>query len=92
MPNYHATAEGNVPFTAEEEIAWAAEQVAWAAGAIDRKAVEVRAERDIKLAETDWKFRSDMTPSQAWKDYCQALRDIPTQVGFPWTIVWPTQP
>jgi len=22
----------------------------------------------------------------------KALRDVPTQVGFPWTIVWPTQP
>jgi hypothetical protein len=28
MPNYHATSEGNVPFTAEEEAAWAAEQAA----------------------------------------------------------------
>lgn len=30
MPNYHATSEGNVPFTAEEEIAWAADQAAYA--------------------------------------------------------------
>jgi hypothetical protein len=30
MPNYHATSEGNVPFTAEEEAAWAAEQAAYA--------------------------------------------------------------
>lgn len=28
MPNYHATSEGNVPFTAEEETAWQAEQAA----------------------------------------------------------------
>ena len=28
MPNYRATAEGNVPFTAEEEVEWAAEQSA----------------------------------------------------------------
>jgi len=56
------------------------------------QAKSVRASRDTKLSETDWRFRSDMTPSQAWKDYCQALRDVPTQAGFPWTIVWPTQP
>jgi hypothetical protein len=56
------------------------------------QAKNVRASRDTKLSETDWRFRSDMTPSQAWKDYCQALRDVPTQAGFPWTIVWPTQP
>jgi len=56
------------------------------------QAKNVRATRDAKLAETDWRFRSDMTPSQAWKDYCQALRDVPTQSGFPWTITWPDAP
>jgi hypothetical protein len=55
-------------------------------------AKSVRNERDTKLSATDWRFRSDMTPSQEWKDYCQALRDIPSQEGFPWTIIWPTQP
>jgi hypothetical protein len=92
MPNYHTTSEGNVPFTAEEELQWAAEQAAWIAGTNTRKAVVVRAERDAKLSETDWRFRSDMTPSQAWKDYCQALRDVPTQAGFPWSIEWPDAP
>ena len=28
MPNYHATSEGNIPFTAAEETVWAAEQAA----------------------------------------------------------------
>lgn len=28
MPNYHATSEGNIPFTAAEETDWAAEQAA----------------------------------------------------------------
>jgi hypothetical protein len=56
------------------------------------EAKSVRQSRDDKLAETDWRFRSDMTPSQAWKDYCQALRDVPTQEGFPWTVTWPDAP
>ena len=56
------------------------------------QAKSVRASRDTKLSATDWRFRSDMTPSQAWKDYCQALRDVPAQSGFPNTVVWPTQP
>ena len=56
------------------------------------QAKSVRATRDAKLAETDWRFRSDMTPSQEWKDYCQALRDVPSQEGFPWTITWPEMP
>ena len=93
MPNYHATSEGNVPFTAEEEVQWAAEQAAYAAGANDRKAAEVRTERNAKLTATDWTQGFD-TP-QATKDkyasYRQALRDIPAQSGFPNNVTWPTQ-
>jgi hypothetical protein len=55
-------------------------------------ATAVRQQRDSKLTKTDWRFRSDLTPSQAWIDYCQALRDIPAQSGFPWEITWPTEP
>jgi hypothetical protein len=92
MPNFRATSQGNIPFTAEEEVEWAAQQAAWSADADSRKSIEVRTERDTKLAKTDWRFRSDMTPSQAWKDYCQALRDVPSQAGFPWTVTWPDAP
>ena len=37
----------------------------------------LRQERNKLLAETDWRFRIDQEPSQAWYDYCQALRDLP---------------
>jgi len=37
----------------------------------------LREKRNQLLAQTDWRFRSDLTPSQAWFDYCQALRDLP---------------
>lgn len=71
-----------------------ANQAAWAAGANDRKAAEVRAERNAKLDATD-KTQATDTP-QAIKDkyapYRQALRDVPAQSGFPNTVVWPTQP
>ena len=56
------------------------------------KAKSVRQERNEKLSKTDWRFRSDMTPSQDWVNYCQALRDVPTQSGFPWQVSWPTEP
>jgi hypothetical protein len=56
------------------------------------QAKSVRDERNRKLTETDWRFRSDLTPSPAWIDYCQALRDVPMQSGFPWDVTWPTQP
>ena len=52
----------------------------------------IRAQRDTLLAATDWRFRVDMTPSQEWIDYCQALRDIPQQAGFPESVVWPIKP
>ena len=52
----------------------------------------VRARRNDLLAETDWRFRSDLTPSQEWIDYCQALRDVPAQEGFPTNVTWPIKP
>ena len=55
-------------------------------------AEQIRMQRDALLAETDWRFRSDLTPSQEWIDYCQALRDIPAQEGFPTNVTWPIKP
>jgi hypothetical protein len=52
----------------------------------------MRDDRNRRLSETDWRFRSDMTPSQEWKDYCQALRDLPAQAGFPHNVTWPNKP
>ena len=77
--------DGVTTTAAEQEVAYKASKDA-------EQAKSVRASRDTKLAETDWRFRSDMTPSQEWKDYCQALRDVPNQAGFPWTIEWPDVP
>lgn len=57
-----------------------------------QKSLDVRQNRDRLLAATDWRFRSDMTPSQAWIEYCQALRDIPQQEGFPWDVTYPSIP
>ena len=93
MPNYHATSEGNIPFTAEEETAWAAEQAVWAASANDRKATEVRKQRNAKLVETDWTQIADATTDkQAWATYRQALRNISTQAEFPNNVTWPDAP
>ena len=85
-PTFIDTVENGVTTTAlEHENAYKAQKDA-------EQAKSVRSTRDAKLAETDWRFRSDMTPSQEWKDYCQALRDVPEQTGFPWTITWPEMP
>lgn len=55
-------------------------------------AKNVRWKRDNLLKETDWRFRSDLNPSQEWTEYCQALRDITDQDGFPFNVIWPTKP
>ena len=52
---------------------------------------DIRSKRNTLISATDWRFRSDQTPSQAWIDYCQALRDITSQAD-PFNIVWPTEP
>ena len=70
---------------AEQEAAYQAELDAAAATA-------ARSERDAKLAATDWMGLSDVTMSDDWKTYRQALRDVPAQESFPHDITWPTEP
>jgi hypothetical protein len=75
--------------------AWAvtaatAEQIAQRA---DEKAAQVRAERNSKLAATDWTQLADApVDHDAWAAYRQDLRDVTSQPGFPWDVNWPTQP
>jgi hypothetical protein len=53
----------------------------------------VRADRNRRLAESDWTDLPN-TPidKEPWIIYRQALRDITLQEGFPWEVVWPDQP
>ena len=51
-----------------------------------------RTERDIRLAETDWMGLSDVTMSDAWKTYRQALRDLPANTSDFSNPTWPTEP
>jgi len=60
------------------------------------RASAVRAQRDQRLAATDWVVtrameRAEPVPS-AWAMYRQALRDIPLQPGFPGAVNWPAEP
>lgn len=56
----------------------------------------VRSERDKTLAESDWRviksLESNIPQDFAWAEYRQALRDVTAQNGFPWLVVWPTEP
>ncbi|RHZ91526.1 hypothetical protein D1122_21100 [Cereibacter sphaeroides] len=56
------------------------------------QAERARAERDRRLAETDWRTAPDRPDAAAWAAYRQALRDVPEQPGFPAEIFWPEPP
>ena len=47
----------------------------------------LREERNRRIAETDWRFRSDLSPSQEWIDYCVALRDLPANYSPTFDVV-----
>jgi hypothetical protein len=57
------------------------------------QAKSVRATRDDKLSECDWTQVADAPVDKTvWATYRQALRDITSQSGFPWTVTWPDAP
>ena len=95
MTRYHATKNGNVPFTEADEKEWD-EREAAAEAAKPAIAWEVfRREPDAKLAATDWRAGQDLTMSDAWKTYRQELRDLPSKYNdttVQGTITWPTEP
>lgn len=61
---------------------------------------QLRIKRTAILAESDWMANSDVTMSDAWKDYRQALRDLPAnspnvaldEQGNLINVTWPTKP
>jgi len=65
---------------------------------VDQALSKLRALRTLKLLETDWMANSDVTMSEEWRIYRQALRDITTQTpsldsdGNLTGITWPTPP
>ena len=56
------------------------------------KWVNVRRDRDRRLAETDFHALSDSTLATNMKTYRQALRDVPEDNADPDDISWPTKP
>jgi hypothetical protein len=57
------------------------------------QAKHIREQRDAKLASSDWTQVADSPVDKAaWATYRQALRDVPSQAGFPWEVTWPTTP
>ncbi len=92
MTRFAATVNGNVPYSAQREAARDAEAKAYADGAVAREWVTGRTERNRLLAESDWRGMSDLTMSDAWKTYRQALRDLPANTADPANPTWPDKP
>ena len=59
----------------------------------DQQAASVRADRNARLAATDWRVIKPLEEGNGLDfdvaTYRQALRDVPSQPGFPWNVVWP---
>jgi hypothetical protein len=78
--------DGTVVTAAEQEAEYKARKDA-------EQAVNMRRTRTEKLKDCDWTQLADSPVDKAvWATYRQALRDVPTQTGFPWNVTWPTQP
>ena len=55
---------------------------------------DVRRERNAALSRSDWRALKDVVLSTAWKDYRQALRDLPQEhdTANDACDAWPTPP
>ena len=80
-------------FTDNEEQTAAEQEAAYKARRDAEQGENVRRSRNQMLTETDWTQLEDSPVDKAaWATYRQALRDVPTQEGFPWTVQWPEKP
>ena len=80
------TVDGVTTTAAEHEAAYKAIKDA-------EQAKSVRQSRSDRLADCDWTQVADAPVDKAvWATYRQALRDITTQDGFPWSVTWPDAP
>ena len=60
------------------------------------QAAAVREDRNKRLADCDWRVIKHLELNEnipgVWEVYRQNLRDVPAQAGFPWEVIWPTEP
>jgi len=55
----------------------------------------IKHKRDLLLKDSDWiavKAAETGVANTAWSTYRQALRDITSQEGYPYSVTWPTEP
>ena len=84
----------DIPATETEPAKTASElEAAYKSRKDAEQSASMRNQRTQLLKDCDWTQIADSTADKtAWATYRQELRDVPAQAGFPWAIVWPTQP
>jgi len=88
-----------IPLTDEEIAQVELKNKTWNDQAYERKMADLRQQRNQLLQQSDWMANSDVTMSEEWRVYRQALRDLPnTQTpsldenGQLTNITWPEKP
>ena len=96
MANGNTMVDGQLrEMTDEEQAEYDSRNTAWTNDAPNRRMAELRRQRDALLVETDYMGNSDVTMSDAWTTYRQALRDITSQTPTDdalSNITFPTKP
>jgi hypothetical protein len=95
MPRYKLVNGEQIQFTAEEEAQKDAQELEWSNSAFDRALENLRFERNLLLAETDFYANTDVTMSDAMRTYRQQLRDLTnglTTLDDVNNVVYPTKP
>ena len=73
-------------------LTWSDVKTKWHAKIAAQPLTDLRGVRNDLLAETDWMANSDVTMSDEWKTYRQALRDLPANTSDPANPTYPTKP
>lgn len=79
------------PIFTDGETTAAEQEAAYIATKDAERAKVMREERNRRIAALDWTQGKDIPDSISSPAAFvrQGLRDVPTQAGFPWEIVWP---
>lgn len=61
---------------------------------LEEQEIVVRQQRDTLLTQSDWTQLPDVPEETKakWAPYRQQLRDVTLQKGFPYNVIWPTEP
>ena len=92
LVNYQTGEQSLVALSAEETAERALEEQKRIELAAKLPMQQLRAERNTRLAETDYLALSDSTLTDEMRTYRQTLRDLPANTADPTNPVWPVKP